>query len=249
MAWLNDPDVVRAEYASEARFLARSSIYAGAAGIDARDVIVEQIAAVEPGATLEVGCGPGELAARLGDEHGIAVRAIDISPRMVELARARGIDAAVGDVEALPFADASFDCVIAAWILYHVSDLDRGLSEIARVLRPGERLIAATNGQRHLEELWALVGVDRHASSFNTENGKPIIDRHFVQVEQHEVEGPVTFADRDAVRAYVAASPALAGPQPAELVPELQGPFRATRRNCVFFASKASPIIRRATTR
>jgi SAM-dependent methyltransferase len=184
----------------------------------------------------------------LRDEHGIAVRAIDISPQMVELATARGIDAAVGDVEVLPFADASFDCVIAAWMLYHVPDLDRGLSEIARVLRPGGRLIAATNGQRHLGELWALVGVDRDASSFNAENGESILDRHLVHVEQHGVEALVTFADRDAVHAYLAASPALAGPQVAERLPQLHGPFHATRRNCVFVASKASPI-QRATIR
>jgi hypothetical protein len=40
--------------------------------------------------------------------------------------------------------------------------------------------------------LWALVGVDRDASSFNTENGKSILDRHLVHVEQHDVEGLVT---------------------------------------------------------
>ena len=63
---------------------------------------------------------------------------VDLSQRMVELARARGIaDAHVGDVQELPFADASFDTVVAAWMLYHVPDLDRGLAEIARVLEPG----------------------------------------------------------------------------------------------------------------
>ena len=45
---------------------------------------------------------------------------------MVELARARGVDARVGDVQELPFADGAFDCVVAAWMLYHVPDLDRG---------------------------------------------------------------------------------------------------------------------------
>ncbi len=43
----------------------------------------------------------------------------------------------VGDVQSLPFADAGFDCVIASWMLYHVPDLDLGVSEIARVLRAG----------------------------------------------------------------------------------------------------------------
>ena len=62
---------------------------------------------------------------------------VDVSPRMVELARARGVDARVGDVQELPFDDGSFDCAVAAWMLFHVPDLDRGLAELARVLRPG----------------------------------------------------------------------------------------------------------------
>ncbi len=45
---------------------------------------------------------------------------------MVELTRARGVEAVVGDVQDLPFADGQFDCVVAAWMLYHVPDLDRG---------------------------------------------------------------------------------------------------------------------------
>ena len=56
-----------------------------------------------------------------------AVAFVDQSERMVELARARGVtDAQVGDVQQLPFADASFDTAVAAWMLYHVPDLDRG---------------------------------------------------------------------------------------------------------------------------
>ena len=45
---------------------------------------------------------------------------------MVELARARGVDARVGDVQALPFEDESFDAALAAWMLYHVPDVERG---------------------------------------------------------------------------------------------------------------------------
>ena len=43
--------------------------------------------------------------------------AVDQSERMVELASARGVDACVGDVQELPFADESFDCAVAAWML------------------------------------------------------------------------------------------------------------------------------------
>src|SRR4029078_7030536 len=91
---------------------------------------------------------------------------VDVSPRMVELARARGVDAQVGDVQELPFADGSFDVAVAAWMLYHVPHLDRGLSELARVLRPGGILVAVTNSRYHLLELRELVGSGPSTLSF-----------------------------------------------------------------------------------
>jgi SAM-dependent methyltransferase len=185
---------------------------------------------------LEVGCGWGELAARLGSELGVRVVAVDSSPRMVELARERGVDARVADVQALPFDDGSFDCVVANWMLYHVPDLDLGLGEIARVLRPGGRLVAATNGLRHLAELWSLVGRDRanERPRFFAETAEPFLARHFRLVERLDVESPVTFVDAAAVRGYIASS--VAHKHLATLVPELDGPLVATRRNAVFVA-------------
>jgi SAM-dependent methyltransferase len=240
MARLDDPGAVMEEYATEVRLLTRSSIYAGSEGVDANDVLIEAIVDGRSADLLEVGCGTGRLAQRMLDEHGLAVRAVDISERMVELARARGIDARVADVQALPFDSESFDCVIAAWMLYHVPDLDRGLAEIWRVLRPGGRLLAVTNSERHLEELWQLVGIDRLALSFSSENGRAILERHFTTVEQCDVEGVVSFADREHVWRYVAASPAIADPNRADRVPPLDAPLRATRRSCVLLAEKGS---------
>src|SRR6266581_1282352 len=93
---------------------------------------------------------------RLRNELGVTVIGVDQSERMVELQRSKGIDARVGDVQKLPFADGEFDVALAAWMLYHVPDLDRGLAELARVLRPGGRLVAVTNAEDHLRELWDL---------------------------------------------------------------------------------------------
>src|SRR5207244_7586759 len=108
-----------------------------------------------PERVLEVGGGEGELAERIR-ELGVDVVGVDQSDRMVELQRSKGIDARVGDVQALPFADGEFDVGLAAWMLYHVPDLDRGLAELARVLKPGGRLVAVTNAEEHLQELWEL---------------------------------------------------------------------------------------------
>ena len=102
---LDDPEVVRAQYATETGLETRRSIYENAEGDDAREVAFRAIAAAHPRRLLEVGPGPGELSARIATELGADVTAVDVSERMVELARGRGVDAQVGDVQSLPFAD------------------------------------------------------------------------------------------------------------------------------------------------
>lgn len=234
---LNDPQLVRDEYASEAGLQARRSIYADVEGPDPRDEAFRIVAARDPVDVLEVGCGPGELSERIARELGAHVVAVDLSERMVELARGRGVDARLGDVQALPFHDASFDCVVAAWMLYHVGDVDLGLAEIARVLRPGGVLVAVTNGEEHLAEARAVGGVDmRGRSPFSRENAEPQLRRRFAAVERHDVDGTVTFAGHAEVRRYVESLGILRG-SPAE-VQAFEGPLEATRRASIFVARR-----------
>ena len=86
----------------------------------------------------------------------------------------------MADVQELPFADGEFDVAIAAWMLYHVPDLERGVAELARVLRPGGRLVAATNSRFHLLELRELVGSGPSTLKFSREDGEDHLARHFV---------------------------------------------------------------------
>lgn len=236
----HDPAAVRREYASEAGLHARASVYQGLAGSDARDLALHAVEEARPQSVLEVGCGWGEFAARLSDRLGVAVVAVDLSPRMVELSRARGVDARIGDVQALPFEDGTFDCAVANWMLYHVPNVDLGLSELARVLRPGGRLVATTNSVSHLEELWLLVGRDKSTEErhFFAEDGAERLRGHFASVERTDVESAVPFPDGAAVRGYVSSS--MAHRHLAERVPMLRDGLVATRRNTVFVAEKAS---------
>lgn len=85
---------------------------------------------------LECGCGTGLILERIA---GFARRAsgIDLSPGMLSVAKARGLDVREGSVTALPFEDATFDVTCSFKVLAHVPDLGKALSEMARVTRKG----------------------------------------------------------------------------------------------------------------
>ena len=238
MSRLDDPALVASEYADESRLRRRAAGYAGAGTReDARIPLVDAVVAAAPGRVLEVGCGWGELAEWIARETGAEVVAVDLSPRMVELASERGIDASVADVQNLPFADGSFDLVVAAWMLYHVPDLERGLSEIARVLRPGGTFVAATNSRFHLHELRELFGSCPSTLKFAREDGEEHLRPFFAVVDRTDVDGVLEFTDRAAVEDYVSASISMS-PFIANLPEEIDLPFMARRGSSVFVATK-----------
>jgi SAM-dependent methyltransferase len=232
---INDPELVRAEYATEAGLEGRRAAYRFAEGPDPREIAFAAVAEARPQRVLEVGCGPGELAARIQDELECEVVAVDLSPRMAELAQRRGVDARVGDVQRLPFADGEFDVALAAWMLYHVPDLERGLAELHRVLRPGGRLVAVTNGLGHMRELAELLGVEREPASFRADNGAALLGSWFPQVEVRDGSGFVVFPDRETAQSFVASTVTLA--QGGEL-PPFDGPLRVRRKVVVFVAER-----------
>jgi SAM-dependent methyltransferase len=233
---LNDPEVVRAEYAEESRLEERIAVWQSLSGPNPRELALEAVAEAAPGRVLEVGCGQGWASEWLQEELGAEVVAVDQSERMVELTRQRGVEARIGDVQDLSFEDASFDAALAAWMLYHVPDLDRGLSELARVLRPGGRLVAVTNAPDSLHELWTLLDADRTPfliAGFHSDNGAEILRRHFQHVEERQAAGTVTFADSQAVQRYVDSLVTVSG-----TVPPFEGELVCSRRSTIFVAEK-----------
>jgi SAM-dependent methyltransferase len=238
---LSDPEVVRREYASEDALLTRRSTYERAVYEGGRgpwDVMFAAIAEIAPRRVLDVGCGPGDIAERIAREITSDVVGIDISPRMVELTRARGVDALVADVGDLPIADRTFDVALAAWMLFHVSDLDTALHELHRILGPGGRLVAVTNSERHMAEARELAGIDMTGQvSFSRENGRDILARVFERVERRDVEGWVML-DAQEVRAHVGAMITMG--DRARFVPDFEGTLRVGTRVTVFVAEKAT---------
>jgi SAM-dependent methyltransferase len=97
---------------------------------------------------LDVGCGAG-LAAQLAAELGAQVSGIDAAPAFIEIARERlpGGDFRVGDMEELPYADASFDVVTGFNSFQHAANLVAALSEAKRVVRRGGRVAMVVWGR------------------------------------------------------------------------------------------------------
>jgi SAM-dependent methyltransferase len=198
------------------------------------DTLLAAIAEARPHRVLDAGCGSGALSALVAAP---SVVCVDQSAAAVQAARARGLEALQADIEQLPYEDASFDVVMSNWTLYHLPDLNRGLREIARVLRPGGRLVGAYNRTGHLNELWQATNCEPPRNSFEGHNGTEALRRHFLVVERRDTGGEVLWETRDALTAYLDAYTEMLGPLEA---PEGPYPFRASRRNCVFVADKAA---------
>ena len=100
--------------------------------------------AVPPGRALDAACGTGRHARHLAD-RGHAVVGVDGSPEMLARARAQVPDACFsqGDLRDLPLPSGAFDLVVCSLAFDHVADLREPVAELARVLRPGGRLVVS----------------------------------------------------------------------------------------------------------
>lgn len=113
---------------------------------------------------LEIGCGTGEFwrtnLTRL--PKGLKPILADLSAGMVASARtilqnASPYSFCAADAQDLPFSTGYFDRVLANYMLYHVPDIPRSISELRRVLKTGGVLCAATNGMNHMVELYNVL--------------------------------------------------------------------------------------------
>jgi demethylmenaquinone methyltransferase/2-methoxy-6-polyprenyl-1,4-benzoquinol methylase len=98
---------------------------------------------------LDCATGTGDLAISFKDIVGANVVGTDFTPEMIDLARAKrsDIDFRVADVTALPFDDRSFDVASISFGIRNVGDPRRALAEMARVVRPGGRVVVLEFGQ------------------------------------------------------------------------------------------------------
>ncbi|HEX6386753.1 MAG TPA: class I SAM-dependent methyltransferase [Anaerolineae bacterium] len=192
---------------------------------------------------LECGCGPGWLWRENSDRipAGCDVTLTDLSPGMVAEAEAAlaGGDLTfhfqVANVEALPFDDGAFDVVVANHMLYHVAERPRALAEVRRVLKPGGRFYAATNGRNHMRELWEMrqqlllperqepaPGVMELGAVFSLENGRQQLEPWFTEVALHRYESSLAVTEVEPLLAYALSSTEARASVTEEMLVELR---------------------------
>jgi demethylmenaquinone methyltransferase/2-methoxy-6-polyprenyl-1,4-benzoquinol methylase len=126
-------------------------------------------ARVQPGdAALDVCCGTGDFAVELRRAVGPSGRVVglDFSPQMLQMARRKcsAVEWLQGDALALPFADGEFAAACVGFGVRNLSDHGRGFAEMARVVRPGGRVVCLEMSTppapiRPFSQLWTDRGV------------------------------------------------------------------------------------------
>ena len=169
---------------------------------------------------LDVGAGSGSYFELL-QSHAAAgcLVAGDLSFGMAQQARnnpaSDGILILNLDAQQLPFANGTFDAVLANHMLYHVPDIDLSLAEIRRVMRADGTLIAATNSEHTMPEFdtltrraCTLLGYPKQELNpahvqFSLENGAVKLGQYFRAVARYDLPSTFHFPETDPVMAYL----------------------------------------------
>ncbi len=165
---LSDPDRVHAQYQNASNLGPRITLHQRFS-VNERpwhQWIFDQIKLPPDSRILELGCGTAALWTENRDRIPETWRMTltDMSPGMLAAAEeninlnfrntlTRNFTFMSTDAQGISFADGSFDAVVANHMLYHVADRTKAVSEVARVLKPGGVLYAATNGREHMREV------------------------------------------------------------------------------------------------
>ncbi len=170
---------------------------------------------------LDIGCGAGAYVERVCTrlEGDGCLMSADLSMGMLrDVAKlfAGSVVLLNADAADLPLPDRCCDVVLANHMLYHVPQIERAIAEARRVLRPGGRLLAATNGRRamqsfadEIEAACRVLGCEIEIPDspvrvrFNLQNGRPLVGSIFSQVEMDQLESALVFPAAEPAVAFI----------------------------------------------
>jgi len=172
---------------------------------------------------LELGCGDAALWRRNMDHipDTWSITLTDLSVGMLEQARmsfgahSGRFKFLLADAQEIPFHDNEFDIVIANHMLYHVLDMNRAVSEMHRVLKPGGCLYASTMSTRHLQEMEQLTRtfdpqiqvLDPVMERFQLDNGRDTLRAVFTEIEQIRFEDDMRIDEVQPLIQYMTSTP------------------------------------------
>lgn len=167
---------------------------------------------------LELGCGTGIIWKNYLHllDNGSQMILSDFSEGMLNEAKENlgeqpNIEYQVIDIQDIPYEDNAFDVIIANMMLYHVPDLKKGLSEVARVLKEDGTFYCATYGEngiiQYLETLLYEYGASNDMNkSFTLQNGVEKLEEHFGTVKRLDREDGLAITNIDDLIEYIYSS-------------------------------------------
>lgn len=177
---------------------------------------------------LELGTGRGDLwkenAHRIPDDWDMTLT--DLSAGMIadqkaylgDLARVMNYE--VVNAVDIPYADNSFDAVVANYMLYHVPDRTRAIAEIRRVLKPDGILFASTNGENHMKQMHVLAQQVEEisqvtktwlAETFSLQNGVAQLMQQFTDIRMLRFNNNLWITEAQAIIDYIASMMSIDG--------------------------------------
>ncbi len=214
---VNDSATVRKQYSTADRLNTRISIHSkysvNKQGFG--NWITSHYRIREGMSVLELGCGTGEMWVGKDGMIRQCARFIlsDFSEGMLNRARetlrdCAGIEYRTIDIQEIPFAERSFDVVIANMMLYHVPDLFRGLREVRRVLKEDGAFYCATYGENgmmaYIADLFSAYHVQEKTNdSFTLQNGGEKLKSVFGSVQRFLYEDALEVTDVNDMVGYI----------------------------------------------
>lgn len=117
--------------------------------------LIEHLSPKKDGIYLDIGCGTGNYTNEL-EKNGLRLIGIDPSEKMLEKARLQNsnVDWRIGTVENIELSANAVDGVIGSLTIHHWTDLQKGFSELHRVLKPDGRIVIFTSTPKQMEGYW-----------------------------------------------------------------------------------------------